>query len=282
MLKSVYLDWNVYTYLLNGDYPQLEQTIEHAKNRNVILPFTSTHIEEATNIKDNTERINRLRFISEFSNNIYFENSITDFGLIRRSPFDVYETINTLPSTSRLMRRLANMISRPMLKAARKSLGLDPEVLNNKEPHKVWNEIDRAILESKFSKTLPEEFRESPIKGMVDYIKQDSLERFGPIHEQMGGSKKRAIGPDIIVSILYSLLESFGYYPEKKKVFEKASRINDAAHCFYSLWSDVCVSKDKGFRMKSKAIASLVGSSVVYVDPASGDDVINSMNRSDN
>ena len=67
--------------------------------------------------------------------------------------------------------------------------------------------------------------------------------------------------------MLFSLLESFGYYPESKKVFQKASRFNDASHCFYALWSDVCVSRDTGFRMKSKAIASLIGSNTKFVHP---------------
>tara|TARA_R110002049_G_scaffold265092_1_gene441215 strand:+ start:3953 stop:4783 length:831 start_codon:yes stop_codon:yes gene_type:complete len=266
-MKSIYLDWNVYVYLICCEYPDIAESLGIAKSKGIAVPFSSIHIEEATNIHSYEEICTRLEFIGEISNQVYFENSVTDFGLVSRSPFEVYDTLNETPKINQLIKFLGNIITRPMFMASRAALGLDPQYLNNIDPKDIWGEIDRIILNSKHLKMLPFEFRDSPIYGFVRYAKNDSLERFGRINERIGGVKQRASGPDVMVAVLFSLLESFGYFPENKKVFQKASRFNDAAHCYYSLWSNICVSRDKGFRMKSKAVASLLGSDTVFLHP---------------
>lgn len=266
-MKSVYLDWNIYVYLMEGNYQDVAGALSDAKSAGVVIPFSATHVDEATNIRRKTDIELRLEFIGKISNEVYFENSVTEFGLKKRSPFEVYRTLNEPPKVDKIIRFFGNVITRPMFMAARAALGLDPQQLNNVGPSEVWGEIDRIILRSKHAKKLPREFGDSPIRGILQYVKRDSIERYGSIHECLGGVKQRAAGPDVNVSVLFSLLESFGYFPESKKVFQKASRFNDASHCFYALWSDVCVSRDTGFRMKSKAIASLVGSNTEFVHP---------------
>lgn len=266
-VNSIYLDWNVYVRFLEGKYPDLLESLCLAKKSGVLVPFSSTQIEEATKIRNTNEIINRLNFISEISDGVYFENSSKDFGLIRRSPFEVYGTLSETPDISKILKFIGNIISRPMLKATRRAMGFDPKKLNEIPPEDIWEEIDKVILNSRFAKKLPESFQESPVVGFVRYATKDSASRFGSIHESLGGVKERGEGPDITVSVLFSILETFGYFPERKKVFEKASRFNDASHCFYALWSDVCISEDRGFRMKSRAIASLVGGKAKFMDP---------------
>lgn len=278
IIQIIYLDWNVIVHLINGEYPELFKVIKSAKfEGKFIVPFTSEHVEEATNIKSKTEQKQRLEFLSDLSDNNYFENSILDFGLVKRHPSAVYDTLTEVWVPKGLTRWLGNIISRPMFMLLRKQLGLDPNKLNNIPPDKVWNEIDRIILNSKYANRLPENMKKSPIKGMLKFNNESSLKHFGPLNERLGAPASRAIGPDMKVAGLYSMLETFGYYPEKKKVFEKASRFADGAHCYYSQWAEICVSRDKGFRAKSQAIASITNSAVRYLKPEDAHTYINQL-----
>ena len=119
--------------------------------------------------------------------------------------------------------------------------------------------------------------KKSPIRGILKINEESSLEHFGPINTSLGAPATRAIAPDMKISALYSMLETFGYYPENKKTFEKASRFADGSHCYYSQWSEVCISRDKGFRAKSQAIASLTYSSVRYLAPEDAHKYINQL-----
>ena len=76
-IRIIYLDWNIIVHLINGDYPELLKAINSAKlDRQFIVPFTSVHVEEATNIRSESEKKLRLEFLSKLSNNIYFENEV--------------------------------------------------------------------------------------------------------------------------------------------------------------------------------------------------------------
>ncbi|MFV1985127.1 MAG: hypothetical protein ACC657_16380 [Thiohalomonadales bacterium] len=274
----IYLDWNVIVHLINGDYPELQKAINFAKlDGKFIIPFTSTHVEEATNIKSKSEQKQRLQFLSELSENNYFENSVTDLGLVKRHPTEVYNTITEVWIPKGLMRKLGNIITRPMLMLIRKLLKLDPQKLNNIPPNKVWGEIDQIIKSSNYANKLPAYMKKSPIREILKFNEDTSIEQFGAINESFGVLASRAIASDMKVASLYSLLETFGYYPEKKKTFEKASRFADGLHCYYSQWSEICVSRDKGFRAKSQAIASLTNSTVRYVAPEYAHEYINQL-----
>ena len=278
LIRIIYLDWNVIVYLMQGDYPELLQAINSAKlNGKFVIPFTSEHIEEATNIRSKPEKTQRLEYLSNLSNDNYFENSVLDFGLVIRHPAEVYKTLNEVWVPKGLTRWFGNIISRPILITIRKMLKLDPKVLNNIPPSQIWDEIDSKILDSKYANKLPENLKNSPISGMLKVNERSSLEHFGSLNEQMGAPASRAFSPDMKIATLYSMLETFGYYPEKKKVYEKASRFADASHCYYSQWAEICISRDKGFRMKSQAIASLTNSSVKYIDPDDAHHYINKL-----
>lgn len=114
----------------------------------------------------------------------------------------------------------------------RKLLKLDPQKLNNIPPNKIWDEIDQIIKSSKYANKLPAYMKKSPIRGILKFNEDNSIEHFGAINESFGAPASRAIASDMKVASLYSLLETFGYYPEKKKTFEKASRFPDGSHCY--------------------------------------------------
>ncbi|KZX69393.1 hypothetical protein A3724_04450 [Alcanivorax sp. HI0033] len=276
-VKSIYLDWNVYVRLLGGDYSDLANSLNHAKSSGIVIPFSAVHINEATNIRSQKEISTRLNFISKLSNQIYFENSITNTGLVTKSPLSVYNTVRSTSKAEAIMKALGNTITRPLLMTIRPLLGLDPRHLNNIDPEKIWDEIDRAILSSKASNKLPPQFRESPALSLARLVLQYSNQRPNYV-SQFRRSKNQPISrQDTMVSILYSLLESFGYHPEKKKIFERASRFNDALHCFYGIHSEICISEDNGFRMKSKAIASLLGNQTEFVHPNAASQAISGL-----
>ncbi len=278
LIRIIYLDWNVIVYLMQGDYPKLLKAINYAKSDSrFVFPFTSEHVDEATNIRSKIEQLQRLDYLSDLSANIYFENSVLDFGLVIRHPAKVYKTLNEVWLPKGLTRWFGNIISRPILIIIRKMLKLNPKILNNIPPSQIWDEIDSKILNSKYANKFPEDINNSPIRGLLKINERSSIKYFGKLNEQLGASASRAFGSDMKIASLYSMLETFGYYPEKKKVYEKASRFADASHCYYSQWAEICISRDKGFRMKSQAIASLTNSSVKYIDPANAHHYINKL-----
>lgn len=276
-MKFIYLDWNIFVYLIDGKYPKLRSALEDARKNGFFLVFTDSHVEEATNIRNRKEKMQRLQYLSDISDDYYFECSILDFGIVQRKPHEVYETINSVLLPKDLLRGLGNIISRPMMMAFRRIFGLEPSKLNNTDPSDVWSIIDNTLLDSRYAGSLPDSFRDSPIKGFMRQGEENAIRYFSESNQIMGAAPDRAAGPDSKVAQLYMLLEMFGYYPDKKKVFEKGSRFNDSRHCFYSLWSEVCISRDKGFRKKSEAIASLIGSDTKYVSPENADRYIREM-----
>ena len=266
-IKIIYLDWNVIVHLISNDYPDLLNALKiGVEKRKFFIPFTAEHVEEASKIKSKAEVDARLEFLSELTGNIYFENSVLDRGLVIRHPKDVKATLDEVLLPAGFLKWCANFISRAMLILFRKTIGIDPCELNNSPPENVWDEIDRKILESKYGKKVPI-VNGSPLRALIKLNEENSVRQFRTTNIIMGAPLDRARASDMKISGLYSMLESFGYYPENKKIYEKGSRFADASHCYYSQWAELCISRDKGFRMKSQAIAALTGSSVKYVAP---------------
>lgn len=254
--------------MIEGEYSNLKSILDYARSSGIfIVPYSSTNVEELTKIKSRKEQEFRLNYLSELTDDHYFENSALDFGLVKRHPVIVYKTLNDVWFPDNIFRTFGNLIKRSSLTVIRKLAGIDPIKLNNVHPENVFQEIDNAILSSKLSKMMPDEFKPSPTKALLTFQDEEIVRRFGPIYSSMGGNPRRAIAPDIKIAGLYSLLETFGYWPESKRVYEKASRFNDASHCFYSLWSEICISIDQGFTKKSNAVACAVGSNVIYSTP---------------
>ena len=279
-MKIVYLDWNVIVHLISGDYPSLLAVLKSGVSKQAFfVPFTSVHVEEASKIRSKSEIEDRLNFLSELSGNMYFENSILDTGLVLRHPEEVKATLDEAILPSGFLKWCANVISRPMLMLVRKSIGIDPSELNNVTPERVWEEIDSKILKSKYAAKIPR-VNGSPLKALIKLSDEQSVSQFRTTSIIMGVPLERARASDMKISVLYSLLESFGYYPEKNKVFKKGSRFADASHCYYSQWACLCISRDKGFRMKSQAIAALTGSSVMYKTPETALQYVTNLQKS--
>ncbi|MFK5914358.1 MAG: hypothetical protein QM484_08280 [Woeseiaceae bacterium] len=279
-IKMVYLDWNVIVHLISGDYPSLLAALKSGVAKQAFfVPFTSVHVEEASKIRSKSEIEDRLKFLSELSGNMYFENSILDTGLVLRHPKEVKATLDEAILPSGFLKWCANVISRPMLMLFRKSIGIEPSKLNNFPPEKVWGEIDSKILKSKYAAKIPR-LNGSPLKALIKSSEEQSVRHLRTTSIIMGASLERARASDMKISGLYSLLESFGYYPENNKLFKKGSRFAGASHCYYSQWAHICISRDKGFCMKSQAIAALTGSSVMYETPETALQYVTNLQKS--
>ncbi|MEP0176886.1 MAG: hypothetical protein ABJH28_13970 [Paraglaciecola sp.] len=266
-IKIIYLDWNVIVHLISHDYPDLLKALKAGVDKNEFyIPFTAEHVEEASKIRSKVEIENRLEFLSDLTGNMYFENSVLDTRLVLRHPKEVKATLDEVLLPTGFLKWCANVISRPVLMLLRKSIGIDPSELNNCPPETVWDEIDKKILESKYAAKVPK-VNGSPLRALIKLNEENSVRQFRSTSIIMGAPLDRAKNSDMKISGLYSMLESFGYYPENKKTYKKGSRFADASHCYYSQWAELCISRDRGFRMKSQAIAALTGSSVKYVLP---------------
>ena len=255
----VYLDWNVIADLESGKLPKLEKKLFEAKKRDAIsIPFSGEHIKEACNIKPEGEINKRLEYISKLSSNLYFFNNLQSIGYRIETPQSVYDTISAVDLGFDIDKVFSNLIPYEVLKYARNLLTLDPARLNNINPEEAIDEIDKIITSKELKNRFwPDYEGDLSFMGLIrkisELIKQNP---FIPYKEQY--YKKRFIMVENIIIGAFSLLDSFGFWSDKKTAYKKGSRFEDAMHAFNGTFTDLIISADKRFCMKAKAVYRLL------------------------
>ncbi len=219
-----------------------------------IFPFSATQISEITS-NSLSERCNsRLNFLSEISKNIYFVHSTYDYGFRIESPSSVWRTINEVAIVPNENKLFASFIPFDQLRALREQLGLDPNLLNNLDGREAVAVIDKAL-----SAAAPAGI-DAPrsIKELLGVVKKIVREQFSPLWASLGTTEKHmTIGNDI--GGVFSLLESFGYWPDSEKTYKKGSRFSDGQHVFNASHFDILVTHDKGMKNRSEAVYTVLG-----------------------
>ena len=134
---TAYLDWNVIADFLDGNFKWLEDII-FCNCETISIPFSSEHVDEATNIKlsndlDTKAEIDRrLNYLSRISSNLYLVNDMIDTGYRIETPASVFQTLNDVPLGIDLNKLFSSFIDYDTLKDGRTKLELDPNILNNK------------------------------------------------------------------------------------------------------------------------------------------------------
>jgi hypothetical protein len=255
MTYLVYFDSNVIIDICEGRLDSLRSyVLESARTGEVGFPFTAAQISEITEYPLTGRCRKRLEFVGKMSNNLYFVHSVHDYGFRTRSPYNVWETINeALPEFDEKI-VLSELVPFEQIKGARKELGLDPKELNNLSGHRAVEVIDKALSD------LVHESPSGPrsIKELLEYTKLINRQAFAKQWDAMDTSEAHmTIESDL--QAIFSLLETFGYWPDTEKVYRKGSRFPDSQHVFNSAHCHCLVTRDKGMKNRAEAVFSILG-----------------------
>jgi len=256
----VYLDWNVIADLESGKLPKLEKKLFDLKNKNAIsIPFSSTHIKEACNIESREEINKRLAYISKLSSSLYFVNNLQSTGYRIETPKSVYDTISEVDLGFDTDKFISNLIPYEALKYARNLLTLDPARLNNILPEEAIDEIDKIITSKEIKdRYWPDYEGDLSFRGLIkktsEIVEQEAL----PLIFKDLYCQNKYIELQNIIIMAFSLLDSLGFWPDKKEAYERASRFADSMHAFNGAFANLVISADRRFCMKSKAVYSLL------------------------
>lgn len=263
MIKNeikIYLDWNVIADFLDENFKWLEDII--FSNREYIsIPFASEHVGEATNIKlsntlDTKNEIDRrLNYLSKISSNLYFVNDMIDTGYRIKTPSSVYQTLNDVSLGFDPDKLFSSFIDFDTLKDGRKKLDLDPNILNNIEPADAIKKIDEIITSKK--ETL-EYVKNNDLDISFMGILKTALDISEESHSNTSYNdiirKKKTYELNNLVVMSFSLLDTFGFWADKKNTYIRGSRFPDSRHAFNAIFMDILISNDKRFCMKAEAV----------------------------
>jgi len=174
----------------------------------------------------------------------------------------VYDTISEVDLGFDTDKFISNLIPYEALKYARNLLTLDPAQLNNISPEKAIDEIDEIITSKEIKdRYWPDYEGDLSFRGLIrksfEIVEQKAvLPIFGSLYSQ----NKYYVLQSVII-MAFSLLDSFGFWPDRKEIYKKASRFADSEHAFNGAFANLVISEDKRFCMKSRAVYSLLDKS---------------------
>jgi len=254
----IYLDWNVIADLESDKLPTLEKKLFDLKKRkSVVIPFSSIHIEEASNIESREEIDKRLDYISKLTSDLYFVNNIQFTGYRVIKPKSVYEIMDKSVSDNYMEEVFYKMINYDVLRNVRKLLNLSPSRLNNIKPEEAVHEIDKILLsEENREKYLKDYNGDLSFMGLITTV-IDIIEQVFPFKLLYYQNKYNKMQNFIIM--IFLTLDSLGFWPEKRETHDRGSHRVDSEHAFNGAFTDLVISADKRFCMKSRATYSMLG-----------------------
>ena len=255
MARLIYLDSNVIIDMCEGRLDSLKTYLLKAvKSSDVGFPFSAAQVSEITS-KPLTERCReRLKFLHEISQGLYFVHSVYDYEFRVQSPLEVWETINEASVGIYEKQFLSELLPFELMKEMRAQLGLEPKHLNNLSGKAAVEVIDKALSESVAGYSSAP----SSLKELVEYSKALNRQTFSQQWNAMGASEEHmTVGSDLHST--FSLLEAFGYWPDTEKVYRKGSRFPDSQHVFNSAHCYSLVTRDKGMKNRAEAVFAILG-----------------------
>jgi len=254
----IYLDSNVIIEICDGRGQGLDKLlIESVDSGKYCYPFSAEQIAEIT-FGNNVERNKqRLKFISKLSNNTYFTHNVHELGFKHESPFSVYETINEVAPLVE-EKELLNLITYQQQVEARKAYGIDSNKLNNLPPKKVIEYLNKTFKNFKHPENVDIKQAPDSVDDLVEFNRKNTIKHFSALWNMMGASQELMLRDNTIIT-LFSLLDTFGFWADSKKVYAKGSRFGDSRHTFNASFFDGLVSRDKRLLMKSSVVFNYVG-----------------------
>ena len=255
----VYLDSNVIIDMADGrENDLLGLVMRSIYFGPYCYPFSAEQISEITDDKRQARNESRLMLLSDISRNIYFEHSIDSLQFRSESTNQVYETINEVSSAQNWESDFANVISFEQQLETRKAYGLSTDNLNNLSAEEAIIKINSALSSYEHEPNPGQIDPPRSLDDMMDYTEKNMREHFTQLWESMGADVESQIRNSKLVS-LFSLIDTFGFWSDSKKTYEKGSRLADSRHTFNGSYFKCVVSRDKRFLKKSEAAYQYFG-----------------------
>jgi len=252
---TVYLDSSALIRACDGADEALCAAIDFSlADDKLIYPFSSEQIDELTSSGNTRQNASRLEYISRISKNIYFCNSITELGFFDQTPQEVFETINEAVLAPDVQHELNDLVTHKQRLHARSALGVCPNVLNNMNGKEAAAAIEKAL-----SKLEP---LEHSMPRSLKEIFEFSSHFVPPIPTGFAGPSKSTLlferrNQELLM--LFSLLDTFGYWPDSEREIRRGSGFTDARHVVNASFYHVLVSADKGLRRRAEAAYQILG-----------------------
>ncbi len=248
-MKTLYLDFNVISYLRSGNHPELTRHFDEVSKRQKVV-FSPAHLEDIAVAakRENTDPAITTAEI-EFLEKIAGKNALrplTHDKLVNFSetPQECYKRV----IDNYALNDLAEAIDAAVLLDAVNYPAGSPRHVNNIPPEDVLKHI---IYRELIALAL---FR----NGIIEKNECENVLRW-----QFEDIKNRFSLVQSYINISANLLEKIGFYREDKD--RARSRLHDVSHIIYAAYCDIFVSADRKLVKKAKAIYSLLGVSTLVL-----------------
>lgn len=255
----VYLDWNVLIDLLPEDTRETASSglwplLVHLRDGGVItVPFSHALVEEAVAfqcadpVETQRARERRLTLLAEISGCAYIEEKGSNAVVRWRDPFELAETVRSVPLAPKAIDQFANFLTDDMVRQFRQTLGLSARKLNHLPAEAVIPEIDRHMKawheeQMQSNVSYQEHFARAPfpthIVGLVAAQNSGDLLRVGPFAGMM------------------TALELCDYHGDPRKDGERkgTARFWDGAHAYWASFGALFISNDRRLRARSRVL----------------------------
>lgn len=275
-IDLVYLDWNVYAKMLDDKLDQLRSIVKRGVNsRELVVPFTIAHIEEAAGIKGELRDVrihDRLDFIHSISKNTFLDSSPPSLRVCHATPQEVYSA-KKQGFRLDIGNTLGPVVGFDLLRESRDELDLDPRVLNNIDPVEAPQVLDGLLSSKAVMKWLPEG-AEPGIQGLLAEADRIFRKAAGPMFSLIGATLEDVNRGLIEFSLVYGLFDSCGFWADKRREHNRGSRINDSAHAYAATCCHLLVSDDTRFRKKAQACYAYFGSNTTVLGVEQAEDLL--------
>ena len=257
--SPIYLDSNVVIDTIEGRENELMGLLFRSLYMgSYCYPFSAETVGEITDLERPDRNEARLMYLEDLSKGVYFENSFNSIKFRFELPKNVFKTINEVGAEIDFNKMFANVIPFEHILELRKSYKLDPGVLNNMIPSDAIQYIDETLASYDYIEKKGAPIPPKSIKDMVKMVSRICDDAFKDVGRGLGEKAEHDESRKDIV-LYFSLLDSFGYWGDPKKKYEKGSRLVDAQHALVGSYFNGVVSRDTHFIRKAKAAYEYIG-----------------------
>lgn len=247
---KAYLDNNIIVSLENGDY-SLSRLIELIPNSNIEFYYSSSHQFELESFKgsknESKENLNLKRFntITKLTQNryLYIQPKSDTIVEINMEPQEAYETISTSSIGLSAMNSFVNLIPKNTQEDLRKEMGIDITKLNNYNKAEIIEQLNYKLAETGSNQSFLD-IIESSIKTA----------------NNSSGSNL-----DLRTSVIFGLLDLFGYWKDKFTATSNYARLWDSQHAYFATYCDYFISDDKSTRNKTEVVCEMLNFSTKII-----------------
>lgn len=235
---TVYLDFNIINAIEKGKITK-EQVAQLIGAKNILYCYSDAHLYETDTMTsyDSYSRENviqlRLETIGSITGNLYCSPTDGQMKLVTLAPEVRYKEIKDYPEKQTINQGFAGNMPLEYRKLYRDKLQLDPNVINNLPPDKIFDYLDQKYKAVGLS-----------IDGTIKQFVSD-----------MGGK----VSLYDKMAFVFLLLDLGGFYKDKETDKSDFARMWDTNHATYASYCDYFISNDKRTRMKAAAAYHYLG-----------------------